>query len=100
MTVRKMEYRRYGSISASCFGSEEELVPLYATQRSEYKGNRILGMTASSYYFSIYIFMYLMFLCSGAALFSYLEAPEETGVKLRVAGAIQKFLVAHPTVTG
>lgn len=91
-----MEYKRYGSISAK----NEELIPLYSKPKKVYKGDRILGMKTTSYFFSIYMLLYVIFVCSGAAIFSFLEAPEENVLRVRVTEAIEKFLTAHPSVTG
>lgn len=98
-----MEYnKRYACISSSylSFSSVDERMPLYPKIRKEYQGNRLLGMTSSSYFFTLFVLLYLIFLCSGAALFSFIEAPEEKALKVRVKETIQQFLVANPTVTG
>lgn len=91
-----MDYKRYGSISAS----NEELIPLYAKPIKVYKGNTILGMKTTSYLFCIYLLLYVIFICSGAAIFSFFETPEENALRVRVTEAIENFLTAHPTVTG
>lgn len=91
-----MDYKRYGSIS----GYEEELIPLYPNLKKENKGNKVLGMTTSTYFFSIYFLLYIIFICSAAAMFSFLEAPEETALKVRLNAVIRNFLNSHPTVTG
>lgn len=94
------EFKSYGSMSTATCASQEELLPLFQKAKKEYKGNKLLGITTSSYYFSVYLFLYVLFLCSGAALFSFLEGPEERALKVRITETIQKFLVDHPTVTG
>lgn len=91
-----MEYRSYGSISAY----NEELIPLYSKPTKVYKGDTILGMQTTSYFFCIYLLFYIIFICSGAAIFCFFEAPEENALRVRVTEAIEKFLTAHPTVTG
>lgn len=92
----KMEYRSYGSI----YRDEEELIPLYPKLKKVYKGNKILGMTISTYFFCIYLLLYVIFICSAAALFSFFEAPEENALKVRLNEVIRNFLNLHPTVTG
>lgn len=89
-----MDYKSYGSISTATCGSDE-LIPLYAKPKKQYK-----GISTSSYFFCIFLLVYAIFICSGAATFSFLEAPEETTVRVRLTEAIKTFLAAHPTVTG
>lgn len=92
-----MDYKRYGSI---CANNNEELIPIYSKPKREYKGNTVLGMKTTSYFFCMFILLYIIFVCSGAALFSFFEAPEEMALKVRVTGVIENFLNSHPTVTG
>lgn len=93
-----MDYINFRSNSTR--KGKEELIPLYPKAKKEYKGNTLLGMTTSTYFLCIYSLLYAMFLCCGAALFSFLEAPEERNLKMGVTKAIHNFLISHPTVTG
>ncbi|CAH1173494.1 unnamed protein product [Phaedon cochleariae] len=96
------KYRLYETVnnnSASRVekGNQEQL-PLLPKPREGDGDRPVLGNFKSSHLLSLYMFLYLLYLCSGAALFSFMEAPEERAVKVRVDTAIQKFLVANPSV--
>lgn len=91
-----MNHKRYGSISVK----DEELIPLFSRPTKIYNYNTTLGMKTTSYYFCIYLLFYVIFICSGAALFSFFESPEENALKVRLNEAIENFLTAHPSVTG
>lgn len=60
---------------------------------------KIIGMCRSNFLFCLYILSYIAFLCSSAALFCYMERPEEVAVILKFEAAREAFLRAHPSVT-
>lgn len=94
-----MDYRSYGSISMP-IGDNSERIPLYPEITRTYAGAKILGMCRSSCYFSMYLCIYVMFLFSGATIFSIVEAPEENSLRIRVETVRQKFLTKYPSVPG
>ncbi|KAJ8970116.1 hypothetical protein NQ317_000570 [Molorchus minor] len=93
-----MVRKNYQSIYITSL-QDEEKIPLYPKATTKYEGTKILGVCKTRFLFSIYFFVYVMFLCSGAFVFSILEAPEETALKLKLEGAIQNFISTNPTVS-
>ncbi|XP_074033197.1 potassium channel subfamily K member 6 isoform X1 [Leptinotarsa decemlineata] len=94
-----MDFCNYGTVNnnSSSIGDDEEIGLL--PKIVEGNRNKIIGMEKTSFRFSLYLFAYFMFLCSGAAVFSYFEAPEERALRVRLGTAVQKFLVSNPNVT-
>ncbi|CAG9787608.1 unnamed protein product [Diatraea saccharalis] len=66
--------------------------PLFAT-------SKYFGKARFTCLLVIYIFFYLVYLISGAFVFSALEAPLENQIRLDVIRAKQDFMVRHPDVT-
>ncbi|EEZ97944.1 potassium channel subfamily K member 6 isoform X1 [Tribolium castaneum] len=94
-----MEFRNYGTYESVLRGKEEH-VPLLPRKISrQYKGTRLMGMCRTSFFFSIYLIIYVMFLFSGAAVFSVLETPPERAARARLDGVVLKFRSENPTVT-
>lgn len=96
-----MDYGYYGSISIPYHSEElEELIPITrSSTKKEYRGLKILGMCRSTYLFSVFLFFYIFFVCSGAAIFTYFEDPEDRQTRVRLRAAIQKFQTTNPNVT-
>nr|CAI5837971.1 unnamed protein product [Callosobruchus analis] len=94
------KYEYYGALNGFNTDKLHELVPLYPKRVVRVsKGPRLLGLTSSSYLFYLYVFLYLVFLCGGAALFSWFERPEEQALRHRLDTAYQRFLIRHPNVS-
>lgn len=89
-----MEYKNYGS-----FDRSQAVLPKPIISRN-YEGNKLLGMCRTSFLFSIYLVIYVMFLFSGAAVFSVLETPLERMAKARLTETIQNFKHNYPNVPG
>lgn len=101
-----MEYPNYGSTQHSRTAikvlkcKHPERLPLCATRTREYQGPTLLGICRTNFLFGAFLLTYLMFLLSGAAIFSMLEAPEEQALRTKLNSAIRKFRTAYPGVTG
>lgn len=67
--------------------------PLFAT-------SKFFGKARFTCLLAIYVLFYLVYLISGALVFSALEAPLENQIRLEVIRAKQEFMLQHPTVTG
>jgi hypothetical protein len=67
--------------------------PLIAT-------SRFFGKARFTCLMAMYVVFYLVYLISGALVFSALEAPLENQIRLDVIRAKQEFMVNHPDVTG
>lgn len=78
----------------------DERTPLHLKYTREYERPKFLSIFNTQFLLSIYLFVYVLFLCSGAAIFSILEAPEEQAVRMKVDTAFQKFLALYPNVSG
>lgn len=90
-----MSYKNYGTVIC------DERIPLYPKRITRvYEGPKLLGLCKTSFLFSVFLFVYVMFLCSGAAIFSLLEAPEEQSIRMKVDAAFQKFFTLYPNVSG
>lgn len=95
-----MEFRNYGTCFEPVLGKGEK-IPLIPQRISrQYEGTKLMGMCKTSFFFSIYLIIYVMFLFSGAAVFSVLETPPERAARARLDGAVQKFRSDNPNVTG
>ncbi|XP_053604407.1 potassium channel subfamily K member 1-like isoform X1 [Plodia interpunctella] len=66
--------------------------PLFAT-------TRIFGKSRFTCLLLIYVIFYVVYLISGALVFSALEAPLENQIRLDVIRAKQEFMLKHPGVT-
>lgn len=67
--------------------------PLFAT-------SRFFGKARFTCLLLIYVVFYLVYLVTGALVFSALEAPMENQIRLEVIKAKQEFMLQHPDVTG
>lgn len=93
-------YRDYGA-TASCKVLMDEGAPLLVrTIEREYRRATLFGMCRTNFLFGVYLVTYVMFLVSGAAVFSLLETPEDQALRVRLNTAIRNFRVANPTVSG
>lgn len=90
-------YRDYGSTRVVT----DERVPLIVgTYEREYTRPTLFGICRTNFLFGIYLVTYVMFLGSGAAVFSLLETPEDQALRVKLNAAIRNFRVANPTVSG
>jgi hypothetical protein len=95
-----MEYKTYGTCSEITVLVESEQIPVVHRRISRhYQTPKLMGMCRTSFLFSIYLIIYVMFLFSGAAVFSVLETPSERAVQARLHGALHKFQHDHPSVS-
>lgn len=103
------QYKNYGTypnnVTVLYNNIDTERLPLVHRRIStsitrHYEGTKLLGMCKTSFLFSIYLIVYITFLLTGAIVFSLLETPAERALKTNLDGAIQKFLIDHPTVSG
>lgn len=90
-------YRDYGATSNVL---RDERVPLIGTIQREYTRPTLFGMCKTNFLFGVYLVTYVMFLGSGAAVFSVLETPEDHSLRMKLNTAIRNFRVANPTVSG
>lgn len=67
--------------------------PLFAT-------SRIFGKSRFTCLLLIYVIFYLVYMATGALVFSALETPMENEIRLRVIRAKQGFVAKYPNVTG
>lgn len=67
--------------------------PLFAT-------SQLFGKARFTCLFVSYFVFYLIYLVTGALVFSALEAPMENEIRLEVIRAKQDFLIQHPDVLG
>lgn len=80
--------------------STEHLVSMREIANGERNENAfILGFYKTSVYLAFYALLYLVFLISGALVFSFLERPLEMALKLRVESVLQNFLRTYPNVS-
>lgn len=92
-------YRDYGSTSK--VDLTDERVPLVIrTLEREYVRSTLFGMCRTNFLFGVYLVTYVMFLGTGAAVFSILETPADHALRVRLNTAIRNFRVANPTVSG
>lgn len=100
-------YRNYGSGTTTTTSTvlittrDDERLPLIVrTIERVYSRPTLFGMCRTNFLFGVYLVTYLMFLGSGAAVFSLLETPEDHALRVRLNTAIRNFRVANPTVSG
>ncbi|KAL3280120.1 hypothetical protein HHI36_017625 [Cryptolaemus montrouzieri] len=102
-----MVVKDYGSIS-----SQRKLAQHEITVSQEYlislrnDGNIaknesafIFGFYRTSVYFAFYVMFYVVFLTSGAMMFSLLERSSEVALQMRVESVVQNFLRTYPNVS-
>ncbi|XP_044761558.1 potassium channel subfamily K member 6-like isoform X1 [Coccinella septempunctata] len=80
--------------------STEYLVPMGNVESEATRSGNlfIFGFYKTSIYFSFYVMLYLVFLTSGAMIFSFLERPTEVALRLRVESVKQNFLRTYPSI--
>lgn len=67
--------------------------PLFAT-------TRLFGKARFTFLLMFYVFFYVVYLASGALVFSALEAPYENQIRLELIRAKQDFLARYPEILG
>lgn len=92
-------YRDYGSTSKVVL-AEERMPLVVGTIQREYVRPTLFGVCRTNFLFGIYLVTYVMFLGSGAAVFSLLETPGDHALRVKLNTAIRNFRVANPTVSG
>lgn len=92
-------YRDYGSTSKVVL-TDERMPLVIGTLEREYVRSTLFGMCRTNFLFGVYLVTYVMFLASGAAVFSVLETPEDQSLRMRLNTVIRNFRVENPTVSG
>ncbi|XP_030762234.1 potassium channel subfamily K member 6-like isoform X1 [Sitophilus oryzae] len=91
-----MEFRTYGAISPS----NEPLLNTRNKRNSVVVVNsKLLGIEKPSFYYTSYVLIYIVFLCLGAVVFSFLETSTEITARIHLENKIENFKKLNPNVS-
>lgn len=94
-----VQIRTYGAIPVKNVAGKVEETAKENLEAESSASVNFLHCEKSSFYLFVYVILYVLFLFTGAAIFSIMEGPEELSAKMQLETHVQAFLSRHPNVS-